>query len=63
MGLELSQAPSLADVSLSDDRFQGVGIVSVRSLPIHQMWVECALPPFAALSLHELCMLPSVFIS
>lgn len=61
MGSELSQAPSLADVSLSDDRVQGVDIFSVRSFPIHQIFVEHAPPPSLLTHLHELCVLPSAF--
>ena len=59
MGPELSQAPSLADVSLSDDHFQGVDIFSVRSLPIHQISVSVPFLPSLLTSLHELCVLPS----
>lgn len=61
MGPELSQAPSLADVSLSDDHFQGVDIFSVRSLPIHQISVSVPFLPSLLTSLHELCVLPSAF--
>lgn len=61
MGSELSQAPSLADVSRSDDRVQGVDIFSVRPFPIHQIFVERAPPPSLLTHLHEFacCPLPS----
>lgn len=61
MGSELSQAPSLADVSLSDDHVQGVDIFSVRPFPIHQIFVERAPPSSLLTHLHEFacCPLPS----